>query len=349
MLHVLNGDATRWQLERSGVSGSLTVWADALHEGPVPAGLPADDLRRVRVRHFASQLHPTAHNTRGGGPEVSEPEEGLTAMVRGWDDALDRYAEFEEVIFWFEHDLFDQLILIRHLHWLSTIDRGATRFSLICIGSFPGVTNFTGLGPLTPEQLATLPPLRTPITDAQIALGRDAWNLYRLPDPLPFVEWWRGDTSPLPYLHGALRRHFEDYPSTRDGLARSERQILSAIAAGHDTFQDIFAACQRMEERVYMGDTTFWSILWRLAEARHPLVRLHETPASVPHGSLKPGSPPRVLGAVGWKAALTDAGRDVLEGREDHIQLNGIDRWAGGVHLTSRNLFRWDGDRLARL
>jgi hypothetical protein len=179
MLHVLNGDATRVTLERSGVGGTLTVWADALHEGPVPASLSADELRRVRVTHFARLL---------GGPE-----DGHLAMVRGWDDRLDRHAEFEEVVFWFEHDLFDQLILIRHLHWLSTIDRGATRFSLICIGSFPGITNFTGLGELTPEQLATLPPLRTLITDAQIALGRDAWNLFRSPDPLPLLEWWHGE------------------------------------------------------------------------------------------------------------------------------------------------------------
>jgi hypothetical protein len=318
MLHVLNGDATRVKLERSGVGGTLTVWADALHEGPVPASLSADELRRVRVTYFARLL--------GGS------EDGHLAMVRGWDDGLDRYAEFEEVVFWFEHDLFDQLILIRHLQWLSTIDRGATRFSLICIGSFPGITNFTGLGELTPEQLATLLPLRTLITDAQIALGRDAWNLFRSPDPLPLLEWWRGDSSPLPYLHGALRRHFEDYPSTHDGLSRSQKQILSAIDAGHETFEDIFAACQRMEERIFMGDATFWSILWRLAEERYPLVKVNGTAASVPHRSRK--------------AVLTNTGREVLEGREDHIQLNGIDRWAGGVHLTPQNLWRWDGDRL---
>ena len=308
MLHVLNGDATREQLERSGVRGTLTVWADALHEGPVPAGLRADDLRRIRVRHFASQLN--------------APEEAIAAMARGWDDALDRYAEFEEVIFWFEHDLFDQLILIRHLHWLSTIDRGPTRFSVICIGSFPSVANFTGLGQLTPEQLATLPPLRAPITAAQIELGREGWNLYRSPDPLPLIEWWRGDTSHLPYLEGALRRHFEDYPSTRDGLSRSERQILSAMDAGHETFWDIFTACQRMEERAYMGDATFWSILERLATGRRQLIAFNEPESTFTSPSLR--------------AAVTDIGREVLAGRSDHVDLNGIDRWMGGVHLPRR-------------
>jgi hypothetical protein len=318
MMHVLNGDATREQLERSGVRGTLTVWADALHEGPVPAGLPPEDLRRVRVRHFAGQL--------------GEPEESIAAMARGWDVALERYAEFDEVIFWFEHDLFDQLILIRHLHWLSTIDRGSTRFSLICIGSFPGVANFTGLGPLTPQQLATLPPQRRPITAAQIELGREAWNRYRSPDPLPLIEWWRGDTSALPYLEGALRRHFEDFPSARDGLSRSERQILSAVEAGHEAFPDVFAACQRLEERVYMGDTTFWSIVKRLGAGSQPLLAFNEPPAGLASPSLR--------------LALTGAVRDTLAGRSDHVQLNGIDRWMGGVHLTQRSLWRWDGSAL---
>ena len=39
---------------------------------------------------------------------------------------------------------------------------------------------------------------------------------------------------------------------------------------------------------------------------------------------------------------LTDAGRAVLEGRADYIKLNGIDRWIGGVHLTSENVWRYD-------
>jgi hypothetical protein len=33
----------------------------------------------------------------------------------------------------------------------------------------------------------------------------------------------------------------------------------------------------------------------------------------------------------------------VLEGRADHVSLNGIDRWIGGVHLTGTEVpWRWD-------
>jgi hypothetical protein len=42
-------------------------------------------------------------------------------------------------------------------------------------------------------------------------------------------------------------------------------------------------------------------------------------------------------------AELTAAGRRVLDGDEDHVALNGIDRWIGGVHLVGREVpWRWD-------
>jgi hypothetical protein len=40
---------------------------------------------------------------------------------------------------------------------------------------------------------------------------------------------------------------------------------------------------------------------------------------------------------------ITETGRKVLEGRADHIRLNGIDRWLGGVHLKGdKAAWRWD-------
>lgn len=314
MMHVLNGDATRVKLERAAVEGTLAVWADALHEGPVPDNMGDDELTAVRARYFARLM------------DVSE--DSLIAMARGWNTALAGYRGVDEVVFWLEHDLFDQLILIRHLHWLSTIDPLSTRFSLICLGSFPGVPRFTGLGPLTPGQLATLPARRTPVTAAQVALGREAWSLFRAPDPLPLLDWMNRDLSELPFLDGALLRHFEDYPWQHDGLSRSERQILTALVHGHTTFPDIFAACQSMEERVFMGDTTFLSILRRLARDRNPLVTLRGD---------RNGQDTTAI-----RVSLTDVGGVVRQGGADHAELNGVDRWAGGVHITSASPWRWD-------
>jgi hypothetical protein len=318
VLHVLNGDATRLKLERSSVPGTFAVWADALHDGPVPDGISEDELTRLRAAHFAAQL--------------GEPAAAILEIARGWNAALARYTDFAEVVFWLEHDLFDQLILLRHLHWLSSIDRTGTVFSVICIGEFPGVPRFFGLGPLAPEQLATLLPQRTTITGQQIASGADGWSSFRASDPRPLFEWASGDLRELPFVPGALRRHFEDYPSLANGLSRSEQQMLSALRQRDLTFHELFAACQDMEERVYMGDTIFRSILRGLADGRNPLVRT-AGPATAPPGTVQ--------------FALNDLGDVVLSGGADHVELNGIDRWMGGVHLTPANPWRWDADSQA--
>ena len=52
-LHVTNGDITADLLRRAGLAGDALVWADVLHEGPVPDGLDDDGLRRARAGFLA--------------------------------------------------------------------------------------------------------------------------------------------------------------------------------------------------------------------------------------------------------------------------------------------------------
>lgn len=40
---------------------------------------------------------------------------------------------------------------------------------------------------------------------------------------------------------------------------------------------------------------------------------------------------------------LTEVGEAVLKGEANFVQVNGVDRWLGGVHLLGRtDLWRWD-------
>jgi hypothetical protein len=306
-LHVLNGDTTRMILERSGLPGTPLVWADVLHEGPAPAGLSRDAWRRMRADHHAAS---------------GAPADAVAAFLAA-DDHLERHADYGEVVFWFEHDLFDQLLLVRHLEWLSRL-RDRSRFSLICIDGFPGHPGFKGLGELSTAELASLFPARQPITDAQVDLGARLWRAFGDADPRMLANLvLRGDTSVLPFAAGALRRHLEDFPSALNGLSRTECQILAVVRDGHATEEAAFRAAARLEERVYMGDFTFFQHMRRLTRGRAPLLRRDGT----------------------GRYALTGAGRAVLAGEADYIVLNGIDRWMGGTHLTDGR-YRWDGTSL---
>jgi hypothetical protein len=137
------------------------------------------------------------------------------------------------------------------------------------------------------------------------------------------------DTSPLQFLKGPLIRFLEEYPSVRNGLARTERQILDVLSSGTKSPHELFAAMYPLEERIFMRDTTFWSRVMGLAAGLRPLVECSVTTRSrqLPKGRVK----------------ITPDGLAVLEGRDDRIKLNGINRWLGGVHLQAGEAaWRWD-------
>ena len=100
ILHVLNGDVVRLTLEQSDVAGAILPYADILHEGPVPreSGTPA--WREARARYIAASGH------AGYAEALRRYEE--------WDARLERAGDYDEVVLWLEHDLFDQLLLVRH-------------------------------------------------------------------------------------------------------------------------------------------------------------------------------------------------------------------------------------------
>jgi hypothetical protein len=153
-------------------------------------------------------------------------------------------------------------------------------------------------------------PQRRPVAATQLKLGAQAWNAFCSPDRIALQQLLTTDLHALPFLGAALARHLEEFPAPPDGLSRTERQILRAVAAGHDRFDTLFHANQAQEAAPYLGDTTFADYIKRLTQCRTPLLTRE---------------PIRV----------TDAGQRVLAGELDARKLNGLDRWLGGVHLKA--------------
>ena len=310
LLHVLNGDSVRGTLERSDVPGAFLPYADILHEGPVPLHTGTPQWRETRARYMAANGYvPYAEAMR---------------FSDAWDAGLAGFDQYDEVVLWFEHDLFDQLLLIRHLYWFSRQDLGKTTLSLICIGEYPGYEPFHGLGQLNADELASLLGTRSRVSTEQLALGERAWRAFTSSDPTEFDALTHGGTSDaLPFLAGALRRFLEEYPWTDTGLPRTERHILEILAErGPLSPYELFVAEQQREERAFMGDSTFWNRLRQLAVGDTPLVSL-----DVPSWD----EPDLRTGVI----AVTHAGRDVLAGGADAIRLRGFDRWLGGTHLQA--------------
>jgi hypothetical protein len=306
LLHVLNGDSVRMTLEHSAVPGVFAPYADILHEGPVPRATDTHAWRETRARFIAGSGYGTY-------------ADALRTYER-WDAQLAGFGNYDEVVLWFEHDLFDQLLLVRHLDWFSRRELGGVRLSLICIGEFPGVEPFHGLGQLDADQLTSLLGTRQPVTPEQLALGRRAWEAFTSDDPTTLATMSAQATPELPFLAGALRRFVEEYPAVGSGLPRTERHILELLAVASRSARQLFRDEQQLEDSVFMGDSTFWQRVLHMSRGSSALVRVE---GDAPEG------PDLPAGSV----HITDVGRDVLAGTTDWVRLAGFDRWLGGVHL----------------
>jgi hypothetical protein len=258
MLHITNGDHAVEVLAQA-VQGDFLPWRDVLHEGPLRAVWSNEERAAFLSEAFGA-----------------EPRK-----VLGWfqerDAALGRIDEHDEVVLWFEHDLYDQLQLIQVLDWLGAHPH--PKLSLVCEAEY--------LGQMQPSRAAQLFESRAPIAPAQLEEARAAWAALTAPDPL-YLE--RVPCSHLRFLGAALRRHLEEFPWVSDGLSRTERAVLRSLPRD---FRGIFVAIR--EDPAFMGDTV---LAWHLG-------RLHAEGLIEKQGELWKAVPrperkrvPRWLGGV---------------------------------------------------
>jgi hypothetical protein len=224
VLHVTNGDAVVPDIAAASGEepGRILPWRDVLHDGPVPAGLGPAELARVRAAHLAA---------RGWGEEGT-----ILAELLERDARLRQPAAHDEIVLWFENDLFD------HLQLAQVSDR---------LGGRPG-----------PVTLVRMP------HDRRDGLGAEFRS--RMPyraDPAPFAAL-RSDDPREWRRFPAIARLAEELPERRTGLGRLEREIVDALLADPLEPDELFAEVARREQPPWVAD----DVLWAVADGLEPLV-----------------------------------------------------------------------------
>lgn len=220
--------------------------------------------------------------------------------------ALNGLGKFDRVLLWFEHDLWDQAVLIRVL---SLLAGRAPLDGRLFLMPADGRRAFAGM---PAEELAALEPV--PLGALQLEAGAEAWAAFADPDPTALDRLSRR-ALPLPHLAPALRRHLQDLPWRGDGLALTERLLLRAVADGAAGLPAVLAALNRADPVFQVTDLIVKEVAQRLS-----------------------AGPQRLMGREApWR--LTERGRLVLAGEARHRP---PPRFQGGVMVGPDPAWWWD-------
>lgn len=303
ILHVLNGDATREIFEHSGIAGEVIVWREMLCEGKAPATQDLPGFFEERATHL-QQVYGIDRKTY------------LDSIGEDYK-RLGKAAAYEEIVLWFEFDLFCQVNMLFILYYLKKLNPTLPRVSIVQLDEHPDVPNFRGLGMLRPENLPPLFEQRVYLQDEDWQLATEAWEAYRSEDPLQLEQLSYRYTERLPYLGPALQAHLKRLPGTENGLNAVEHFFLDRLALGKLRERDLYY--QFWDELKIYGFGDFQLDIYTQRLQRAGVVQRNDE-----------------------MLYLTGLGAEVLNSEENYLSFasqNNI--WIGGIPLE-HTPWRWD-------
>ncbi|MDN4526844.1 DUF1835 domain-containing protein [Fictibacillus fluitans] len=310
-VHIVNGDTVGNKL--TDLEGDIIIWREMYDLGPVDPDMN-DRLLKKRAGFFEKKL--------------GLPAELFLNTCRLQEQELRSIPADADITLWFEHDRYDQTMLLYLLKTLKEL--GLTSLYMVTADAYPGIEPFFGLGQLTASQLAALHKDRVIISETQLHEAELGWNAYASDDPRDLRHWLLHGECSLPYTKRALRRHLSYFPSESNGLNEVEEHIFQLMHEGISSFTELYQQVRAQRPDDGLSDLHFAAILDHLK----PLLKLTE--GELPRYDAEPEE--AVL-------ELTYDGIEVLMEREDRFDYAAGEWWLGGAAVQYGE-WRWNGGKI---
>ncbi|WP_452224397.1 DUF1835 domain-containing protein [Lacinutrix chionoecetis] len=211
ILHITNGSNLTDYLEKEKYEGEIVTWHEMLCEGPTEIEIDTASFFEKR-KAFLESVYDFEYDI---------------LKVRLELEKLNYINNYDEVVLWFEFDLFCHINLVAAISLLKQKSIRIPIF-LVCSGRIDGEKGLKSLNNLTPKQLNEHYENRVKLNVDDVALARHAWEYYcgndhNLLKPL-IVR-----SSNFKYLSICLKAHIKRFPDTRSGLSTLEYNILILV------------------------------------------------------------------------------------------------------------------------
>lgn len=214
-LHITNGDSTTDRLKLLRFKGTIITWREMLCEGKTTTDVGSESFWKSRFNFLATQYKITK-------------KQFIDITLKEYRNLCNQKSQ-NEIILWFEYDLFCQINMIAVISWLKKHRKGS-KISLVCSGDIAGFDKKLGLGELSTDQLMQHYENRIHLTVDDIEYADYIWQLYCSDSPLQLQQHAKNSCSPhFKYLTEALITHLKRFPTIKNGLNELENEMLHQI------------------------------------------------------------------------------------------------------------------------
>ncbi|MBG48325.1 MAG: DUF1835 domain-containing protein [Pseudozobellia sp.] len=307
LLHITNGDSFTEKLKSLKLKGDIITWREMLCEGKALTTVGSESFWKTRFEFLNKNY------------KVSKSwfiEKTLKEYR-----SLCNHKQQDEIVLWFEYDLFCQINMIAVLSWLKA-NRKYAQISLVCSGKEDESGKLYSLSELSDEQLLYLYKNKTELTQDDIEYADYVWQLYCSDNPIRLENLSDFSEFQFEYLPDALHTHLQRFPSIKNGLNSMENNILQIALDKKPASRKVFLA-EILQNQGFLGfgDSQYERAITRLK----PLFS---------------GFNP---------VRLTKKGKEILEKRTSYYScIQDNDVYLGGA-LKYNFLFNTDSGRILKL
>ncbi|MBT8315137.1 MAG: DUF1835 domain-containing protein [Maribacter sp.] len=307
LLHITNGDALTERLKSLELKGDIITWREMLCEGKTLTHVGSESFWKTRFEF----LNKNYKVSKSWFVEKTQKEYR----------SLCNHKQQDQIVLWFEYDLFCQINMLAVISWLKT-HRKYAKISLVCSGNEDDTDKMYGLGDLDDAYLLQLFENRTELSQDDIEYADYVWQLYCSDNPIRLENLTDFGNYQFDYLSDAIKAHLRRFPTIKNGLNDLENQVLRLSVEKKPKSKRELLRTVLVNQGVYgFGDTQFERIINNLK----PL-----------YTSFDP-------------VRLTKKGKEILEGNTSYYsRIQDNEAYLGGA-LKYNFLYNTESDRILKL
>ncbi len=306
-LHITNGDSFTERLKSLDIPGDIVTWREMLCEGKTESNVGSESFWKTRFEFLSKNYKVT---------KTWFVEKTLKEYR-----SLCNHKQQDQIILWFEYDLFCQINMLAVISWLKSYRRHA-EISLVCSGDEDESDRLYGLNELSDEQLHRLYENRVALTQDDIEYADYVWQLYCSDNPIRLEHLSDFENYQFDYLSDAIKAHLQRFPSIKNGLNAVENNILAlSVQEKPKSKKELLGKVIKNQGVYGFGDSQYERMIGRLK----PL-----------YTSFNP-------------VKLSKKGKQILEEKANfYSHLRDNDAYLGGA-LMYNYLYNTESDRILKL